>query len=212
MLIKCFIRKKNKFIFCANQSLHGHTGLMVVGSLTAEKEPSTQGAPSEERMTAVPVLSLWPWLPPPIRIHSISREQHPCFLGHPQLKPSSSLISQHTPVSSHTPGKQGFSCAVSETTRKSTINHFLENKHIPLESPFSFFKRRCFNRCIFLMFKKKIGFCCMLAGFASTPRAEHLTFTECLLCARHCAKCCHGNTFSGAQLSPSVQDEEENMA
>lgn len=57
---------------------------------------------------------------------------------------------------------------------------------------------------------KKNGFCYMLAGFASIPKAEHLTFMECLLCARHHAKCLHGNTFSVAQISPSVQDGEEN--
>lgn len=60
------------------------------------------------------------------------------------------------------------------------------------------------------MFKRS-SFCCMLAGFASTPKAEFLTFMECLLCARHCVECRHGNTFSVVRVSPSVQDEAENM-
>jgi hypothetical protein len=49
----------------------------------------------------------------------------------------------------------------------------------------------------------------MLAGFPSTPKAEHLTFMERLLCARHCAKYLPGNTCTVTEFSPSNQDEEE---
>lgn len=93
----------------------------------------------------------------------------PASYATPQLKPSSSFIPQHTPVSSHTPGKHGFSCAISETTRKSTVNHFLENKHIPLESHFHFLKDSVLAEVSSLCLKEVVSAACW-QGFLAHPR------------------------------------------